>query len=109
MRKPTRCQLCQVVQCSKCHHGFLFCSPSPERRSGAGPPPHHWGPPPSPHFISSKAKASRVSQQHARLSRPVPTVHVSKKDLGPKGMSPAFGVTAERSHPLRLLPSAGTL
>lgn len=109
MRKPTRCQLCQVVQCSKCHHGFLFCSPGPERRNGAGPPRTTGVPPRSPHFISSKAKASRVSQQHPRLSRPVPTVHVSKKDLGPKGTSLAFGVTAERSHPLRLLPSAGTL
>lgn len=42
MRKPTHCQLCQVVQHLKCHCGFLFCSLSPKQESQTplptGPP-----------------------------------------------------------------------
>lgn len=42
MRKPTHCQLCQIVQHLKCHCGFLFCSLSPKQESQTplptGPP-----------------------------------------------------------------------
>lgn len=101
MRKPTRCQLCQVVQCSKCHRGFLFCFTGPELRNGAGSSLLTGSPPPpSAHFISSKAKDSWVSPQHPRVSHLVPMVHVRKRGLRPKGTCPAVGVTAERSrHP----------
>lgn len=52
MRKPTRCQLCQVVQHSKCHCGFLFCSLSRKQESQI--PPANGAP--CPLLISFPAK-----------------------------------------------------
>lgn len=89
MRKPTRCQLCQVVQHSKCHCGFLFCSLSPKQESQT--PPCQRGPLPSPHFISSKTKASRVSPQHPQPRRLLPMVRFSRSELEPPGPCPALG------------------
>lgn len=77
----------------------------PQPQAGKPDPPCQWGPLPSPHFISSKAKASRVSPQHPQLRRLLPMVRVSRSELEPTGPCPALGVTAERSHPLRLLPA----
>lgn len=116
MGKPTRCQLCQVVQRLKCHRGFLFCFPPPQAGKRGQTPPHthlcQCSSPPSPSSpapISSKAKASQVSRQHPRLSQPLPTVRVGERGLRPKGMCWAFGVTAETSRPLRRPPSTGML
>lgn len=60
----------------------------PQPRAGKPDPPANGAPLPSPHFISSKAKASRVSPQHHQFRRPLPMVHVSRGELGPARPAP---------------------
>lgn len=97
-----------VVQHSKCHHGFLFCSLSPKQGSRAWTAHANGDLLPSSNFIYSKAKAPQVSQQHPWLCWLVPMLHIGKRELGPKGTCSAFRVTAARSHPT-LPPLPGSL
>lgn len=108
MRKPTRCQLCQVVQCSKCHCGFLFCSPGLERGSGPRPPLPRG--PSRPLLISFPAEPKPLGFPPSTPSSASQCRWcMLARGLGPKGTCPSFGVTTERSHPLRQPPSTGTL
>lgn len=66
---------------------FSFVPSAPSRKAR---PPCQRGPLPSPHFISSKAKDSRVSPQHHQSRRLLPMVDVSRRELEPT--RPALGV-----------------
>lgn len=107
MRKPTRCQLCQVVQCSKCHCGFLFCSTGPELRNGAGSS-LLTGSPHCPLLISFLAKPKTLGFPHSTSESATwcQWCTLGKEGLGQQEHAQPSGSLQKGAGTLRSLPGS---